>query len=168
MYYSGLWRQGATKRTVDSVLWGSADHYAMEETWRDRARRLMRERRLTQEALAEKLGMTQGGLQHWLAGTRQPTLDQLNEIAHQLGVPAAHLICGLDADDIASDLPVVARETLRTIIHGAREGRLSPEWFDRLQAVLNLVAITPPLQAAEQAPAYSPQASSKPPAAVRS
>lgn len=56
----------------------------MDETWRTRARKRMKDIGETQNSLSEKLEMTQGGLQHWLAGTRQPSLEDINRIAELL------------------------------------------------------------------------------------
>ena len=56
----------------------------MDDSWRKRARQRMKDVGETQNSLSEKLGMTQGGLQHWLAGTRQPALEDINRIAAEL------------------------------------------------------------------------------------
>jgi transcriptional regulator with XRE-family HTH domain len=67
----------------------------MNETWQMRAKRAMKHRRLSQERLAETLGMTQGGLGHWLSDARQPSLGDINRIADAIGVSAAWLTHGL-------------------------------------------------------------------------
>jgi transcriptional regulator with XRE-family HTH domain len=54
-----------------------------------------RERReqlgLTQEQLAERLGVDQGTIAHWELGTRQPRLAKLQAWADALGWPVAKL-----------------------------------------------------------------------------
>ena len=42
---------------------------------------------MTQEALAEKLGVTQGAIGHWLNGRREPSLDIIISIFKALGMP---------------------------------------------------------------------------------
>ena len=66
----------------------------MQETWKDRAKQAMKGR-ITQTALAEKLGLTQGGLGHWLNGRNEPTLDDINRIADEIGVSRVWLTHGL-------------------------------------------------------------------------
>lgn len=47
---------------------------------------------LTQQALAEAVGLTQGAVAHWESGRRQPPVAMLRKIAEALGVPVADLI----------------------------------------------------------------------------
>ncbi|MDZ4017232.1 hypothetical protein PssiTeo3_05250 [Pseudomonas sichuanensis] len=56
------------------------------ENWIEFLSRYKREHNLKQYQLAERLGMTQGGLGHWLRGTRRPTLETVNEKLEQLGL----------------------------------------------------------------------------------
>ena len=42
------------------------------QKWNALAKSRMKEVRMTQEALAEKLGVTQGAIGHWLNGRREP------------------------------------------------------------------------------------------------
>lgn len=51
----------------------------------------------TQDSLSAKLGMSQGGLQHWLAGTRQPALEDINRIAQLLECSPVWLTHGVGA-----------------------------------------------------------------------
>lgn len=55
------------------------------ETWIELVKQKMRERRLTQEQLAERIGRSQGALNHWLSGRRSPDLQTMNEVLHELG-----------------------------------------------------------------------------------
>lgn len=54
--------------------------------WNELAKARMRELGLTQEKLAERLGVTQGGVGHWLRGRNDPTLVQIDEILRVLGM----------------------------------------------------------------------------------
>lgn len=55
------------------------------ETWIELVKQKMRERRLTQEQLAERIGRSQGALNHWLSGRRRPDLDTMNVVLRELG-----------------------------------------------------------------------------------
>lgn len=56
------------------------------ENWIEFLSRYKREHNLKQHQLAERLGMTQGGVGHWLRGTRRPTLATVNEKLEKLGL----------------------------------------------------------------------------------
>jgi len=58
----------------------------MKMKWFELARSRMKELGVTQEKLAEELGMTQGGIGHWLRGSRHPSLDEIGEVFHYLGI----------------------------------------------------------------------------------
>ncbi|MGG6196173.1 LexA family protein [Pantoea allii] len=63
----------------------------MKQTWQDLAKSRMKEVGMTQERLAEELGVTQGGLGHWLNGRREPSLDVIGEITRILGLHGLRL-----------------------------------------------------------------------------
>lgn len=46
---------------------------------------------ITQEKLAEELGVTQGGIGHWLRGARNPSLAEIGKIFRYLGIENASL-----------------------------------------------------------------------------
>ncbi|HEB0856984.1 TPA: LexA family transcriptional regulator [Citrobacter freundii] len=58
----------------------------MNMKWNELARVRMKELGITQEMLAEELGMTQGGVGHWLRGSRHPSLDEIGVIFQYLGI----------------------------------------------------------------------------------
>jgi len=60
--------------------------YPLMENWIAFLKRYKREHNLSQLKLAERLGMTQGGVGHWLRGTRRPTLETINEKLEKLGL----------------------------------------------------------------------------------
>ncbi|EJN36969.1 SOS response transcriptional repressor, RecA-mediated autopeptidase [Pseudomonas sp. GM84] len=68
------------KRLIQSVL------FALMENWNAFLKRYKREHNLSQLKLAERLCMTQGGVGHWLRGTRRPTLITINEKLEKLGL----------------------------------------------------------------------------------
>jgi SOS-response transcriptional repressor LexA len=55
------------------------------ETWIELVKERMRQRRLTQEQLAERVDCSQGAINHWLSGRRKPDLDTMNRILKELG-----------------------------------------------------------------------------------
>lgn len=56
------------------------------------ARKTREQLGLTQEQLAERLGVDQGTIAHWELGTRQPRLASLQAWADALGLPVSDLI----------------------------------------------------------------------------
>ena len=46
----------------------------------------MKDRKVTQGELAERLGMTQGGVGHWLNKRRVPSLEDMNRLLNELGL----------------------------------------------------------------------------------
>jgi len=69
----------AAKNTVRNV--------APMENWNDLAKAKMKKLKITQEALAEQLGVTQGAVAHWLGGRREPDLATINKVLGFLGLP---------------------------------------------------------------------------------
>lgn len=55
--------------------------------WTLLAKAKMKELKLTQERLAEILGVTQGAVAHWLGGRREPDLQTIAAILNVLGLP---------------------------------------------------------------------------------
>ncbi|MBD8190320.1 helix-turn-helix domain-containing protein [Pseudomonas fluorescens] len=46
----------------------------------------MKDRKVTQSELAERLGMSQGGVGHWLSKRRVPSLADMNRVLEELGL----------------------------------------------------------------------------------
>lgn len=73
--------------------------------WYDRTRRQLKRRGITQNTLAERLGVTPSCLSQWLSGNREPPIGQLTAIIRFLGVDAGWLLYGaahreyIDIDD---------------------------------------------------------------------
>lgn len=64
-------------------------------TWESRIKFRMKELEMTQEELANKLGITRGAVTHYLAGRRVPPLNQFQKLAHVLKVDPAWLQYGV-------------------------------------------------------------------------
>ncbi|MFV8926270.1 S24 family peptidase [Serratia fonticola] len=58
----------------------------MKLKWNDLAKARMKEVSITQEKLAEELGMTQGAIGHYLNGRREPRIETIAEIMRILGL----------------------------------------------------------------------------------
>ncbi|MCU1760209.1 helix-turn-helix domain-containing protein [Pseudomonas sp. 14P_8.1_Bac3] len=56
------------------------------DKWIELVKAKMSELNVTQEILADRLGMSQGGIGHWLNKRRQPGIDDMNRVLHALGM----------------------------------------------------------------------------------
>ncbi len=71
---------------------------AYMDTWQDRARSVMKEKGITQEALMDVLGVTtRGAVGHYMQARREPSLDQMKALAKHLGVNLEWLLDGSGA-----------------------------------------------------------------------
>ncbi|MFK3816418.1 LexA family protein [Pseudomonas sp. NPDC089407] len=75
------------------------------EDWNVFLKRYKREHNLSQLKLAERLGMTQGGVGHWLRGTRRPTLETINEKLEMLGLVFLQARVMVVERDVVTDAP---------------------------------------------------------------
>lgn len=57
----------------------------MKTKWNHYAKALMREQGISQETLADYMGITKGGLSHWLNGRREPNIDDIAKILRFMG-----------------------------------------------------------------------------------
>ena len=64
-------------------------------TWEERVKSRMKELGLTQEMLAQKMGITRGAVTHYLAGRRVPPLKQFHKLAAVLKVDPVWLQYGV-------------------------------------------------------------------------
>lgn len=71
-------------------------------TWVERVKSRMKELDLTQEELAEKLGITRGAITHYIAGRRVPPLKQFEKLSSVLKSDPAWLQFGISRDTISS------------------------------------------------------------------
>lgn len=111
--------------------------------WRERARARMKELGVSQERLGEAFGMGPAAIQKWLAGDRQPSLDQINQIADVLNVNRTWLTYGLDSASTLDGLAEKPHIILRHLIRLERDGRLRPEQWDALAAMITAFAPEP-------------------------
>lgn len=69
------------------------------EKWIALVKQRMRELGLSQEQLAERVGVTQGGVGHWLRGTRQPKVAMMNDVLQALGLAHLHVSLRMERID---------------------------------------------------------------------
>lgn len=60
--------------------------------WYEIAKKIMEAQDISQEQMAERLGVTQGAVGHWLNGKREPKLETINKLLGVLGVPGLAII----------------------------------------------------------------------------
>ena len=106
--------------------------------WRTRAAQAREERKITLEALAEKLDMSVPGIQKWMNGSRQPNLEDIFRIAEALNVHPVWLTHGLEPDDVLDGLGDPARQTLRRLIHAERAGPLPDALWQGIKSMTDL------------------------------
>ena len=120
--------------------------------WRTRAAQAREERKITLEALAEKLDMSVPGVQKWMNGSRQPNLEDIFRIAEALNVPSVWLTHGLEPDDVLDGLGDPAHQTLRRLIHAERTGPLPEAIWSIIQSAIDMTqsnkdpAVTPTVE----------------------
>ncbi|MCK9797649.1 helix-turn-helix domain-containing protein [Pseudomonas sp. MAFF 302030] len=56
------------------------------DKWIELVKTNMKGRKVTQEQLAERLGMSQGGIGHWLSKRRQPKIEDMNRVLDAIGM----------------------------------------------------------------------------------
>ena len=56
------------------------------DKWIELVKAKMKELHITQVVLAERLGMSQGGVGHWLTKRRQPSVSDMNRVLRELGL----------------------------------------------------------------------------------
>jgi transcriptional regulator with XRE-family HTH domain len=73
-------------------------------------KRLLREKKLNQKMLAEKLGLSQMQISKWMHGTSKPTLDSLAAVCRVLGVEPEELF--RNTDRMAEKLEIFTQDEM--------------------------------------------------------
>ncbi len=81
-----------SRYTLDAQIGATTDSLTGMKTWNQKARELMTERDISIKAMADTLGMTPGGVGHYLSGRRQPKPGMLRKIAARIGVSVSELV----------------------------------------------------------------------------
>lgn len=74
-----------------------------EEKWYDRAKRLMKKRKISMEEMGKHLGLSQGAMSMKLSGKRDSSLDDVNNIAKILDISISELVEGSGEFIITND-----------------------------------------------------------------
>lgn len=69
--------------------------------WNELAKARMKELGVTQERLAERLGVTQGAVAHWLSGRREPDLQTIGRVLKALDLPPLSVASALQHQGLA-------------------------------------------------------------------
>lgn len=77
---------------------------ARMKTWYELAKARMKELKVTQEALAERVGVTQGAIAHWLGGRREPPLDMIQKVLNELDLPRMNVGAAPEPSNVAATI----------------------------------------------------------------
>lgn len=124
---------------------------SIQDAMSENLKRLRKIKGFTQEALAEKAGMSWNGYQGIEAGRRWPDLSSLEKIAEALNVPVAALFQTKD-QIVIEPTPQQALEVLQNVValhekRAKRSGGISPAdqypyLLDTISSLQNLELIT--------------------------
>jgi SOS-response transcriptional repressor LexA len=81
-------------------------------TWQARMKGRMKELKLTQGDVANKMGITRGAITHYLTGHRQPPLNQFSKLAVILKVEPAWLQFGPSSNEVNTPLELTSTATI--------------------------------------------------------
>ncbi len=89
----------------------------MKKTWVQRARRLMRDQKKTQDELIDIFDVkTTGAVSHYFTGRNEPSIDSLSKLAKFLNVSPQYLVYGGENNrDVNSTLLTQCSKTVRDI-----------------------------------------------------
>ncbi|WP_434573230.1 helix-turn-helix domain-containing protein [Pseudomonas sp. Z1-14] len=73
------------------------------DKWIELVKARMKEQHITQVVLAERLGMSQGGVGHWLTKRRQPSLGDMNRVLQELGLEFLEVAMVIREPDTSTD-----------------------------------------------------------------
>lgn len=124
-------------------------------TWYTRAKDRLKQIERTQDWLADQFGMTPGGMQKWLSGAREPSLENIIRIAGLLRCSPAWLLLGMAEEDQVNGLPEGAQSALRQLIRAERAGPLPPAFWQGLSLMVPAAA-APALTHPQSEDALSP------------
>ncbi|HGJ5866452.1 MAG TPA: S24 family peptidase [Arsenophonus nasoniae] len=74
------------------------------QKWNLWAKTKMKEKKLSQKKLGEKLGKTQGAIGHWLNGKREPSIEDISKIMNVLGTHQIILHSDASVQEVKPDV----------------------------------------------------------------
>ena len=81
------------------------------DKWIALVRANMKDRKVTQDQLAERLGMSQGGVGHWLNKRRVPSLADMNRLLEELGLGYLEVVLDIRERTNADEPPAQTHYT---------------------------------------------------------
>ncbi|MGE8153391.1 LexA family protein [Pseudomonas vancouverensis] len=81
------------------------------DKWIELVKAKMSELKITQEILADRLGMSQGGIGHWLNKRREPAIEDMNRVLQALGLEFLEvaLVIREPLDSSAEEVPLAQK-----------------------------------------------------------
>ncbi|KJZ49791.1 MULTISPECIES: LexA family protein [Pseudomonas] len=73
------------------------------DKWIELVKAKMSELKITQEILAERLGMSQGGIGHWLNKRREPGIEDMNRVLRALGLEFLEVALVIREPQVSTD-----------------------------------------------------------------
>ena len=94
----------------------------MGKEFGDRLAELLKSRKMTQKKLAEKAGVTEAAMSHYIKGDRVPRASVLARIAENLGTTSEYLMTG--NTDGAEEVGQAVRLIARNAAHMSKEEKM--------------------------------------------
>ena len=86
----------------------------MTSKWNDRLKAGLKRKQLVYRDLAKKLNVTEGAVSHYLNGARDPSIDQVKEMAKMVEISVSELL-GDDAVFISCKKEIKAAQLIRSM-----------------------------------------------------
>jgi len=86
----------------------------MKSKWTDRVRSGLKAKGFVYKDLAARLNVTEGAISHYLNGIREPSINQVREIAKMLEMSLSELL-GDDATFISDEKQIKAVEIIKSL-----------------------------------------------------
>ena len=96
----------------------------MKEVFHERLYELIQSRNMTQKDLANKAGVTEAAMSHYLKGDRFPRASVLSRIADSLGTTSDYLMNGT-ATDSQDEINYAKRLIARNVSEMSKEDKIS-------------------------------------------
>lgn len=125
----------------------------MESEWIKRVKKIMAEKRITQQDLVPILGLsTRGAVGHYLTGRSKPTLDQFQAMADYFGVSINFILTG-DSNEATINKQKL-QQCIAAVDNVITKNKLSVDDDQKAKLVAYLYAETPDNEEVTEAQAF--------------